>query len=78
MGLFFLLCFVQLGTDCRADTNIAPKVIVPQDKVSAEDMEVIKNLDLLQEWDIVGPEGPDMDKLDVLNAKPLTGVGHDK
>ncbi|MBF0504149.1 MAG: hypothetical protein HQL14_03505 [Candidatus Omnitrophica bacterium] len=33
-----------------------------QSKADDTDMEVIKRLDLLRNWDIVGPEGPDLNK----------------
>ena len=39
-------------------------------------VEVIKNLDMLQNWDIVSPGGPDLSKVSVLKAQTTTGVNH--
>jgi hypothetical protein len=76
--VFILVYGVQLGAACSADTKASGNVVIKQDKIDPADMEVIKNLDLLQNWDVVGPQGPDMDKLNVLDAKPVKGACHDK
>jgi len=76
--LFILVYCVSLNSDCQADPKDAVNSAVKQDKVDPADMEVIKNLELLQDWDILGPEGPDMHKMNVLNAKPVKGVSNDK
>lgn len=73
-----LMCSIHSSAVCRADTKDNPQGEVKGDNANPEDVEVIKNLDLLQDWDIVGPQGPDMKKLDILNAKLLTGVSHAK
>jgi hypothetical protein len=76
--VIILVHCVQLSAACSADIKASGNVVIKQDKIDPADMEVIKNLDLLQNWDVLGPQGPDMNKLNVLDAKPIKGAGHDK
>lgn len=69
---------IQLCTDCPAETKVTSKVVNKQGEIDPADAEVIENLDLLQNWDIVGPQGPDMKKINILNTLPLKGASHDK
>lgn len=62
---FLILMFsIQLCMDCPADTPPPPKAenASKQGTINPADVEVIKNLDMLKNWDIVGPNGPDLNK----------------
>ena len=78
--LLILFFFVQLSRHCSAQEQYHSGVasVSKQNIIDPADMEVIKELDLLQNWDIVGPEGPDLNQLGVLNAQTTTGVRYGK
>ena len=80
IALGMLIFVIQLSADCHAQTQVSDqvKVVNGQNKIDPADMEVIANLDILQNWDIVGPQGPNMDDLKTLNTKPVIGASHDK
>jgi hypothetical protein len=68
--IFIFVFSIQVSIICSAATpaSLKPQSSSNQAAIDPADVEVIQNLDMLQNWDIVSPNGPDLN----------TGVNHAK
>ena len=78
--LFFaVVMFLYMGCTTQIQAASKPAFVDQQiNKIDPADVEVIKSLDLLQNWDMIGPQGPDLKKLNDLHAQTTLGVNHAK
>ena len=73
---------IQSCMGCWAQTVMPSKNVEvglkQENQIDPNDLEVIKNMGLLEDWDIVGPGGPVLDKKNLSNIQDLPGDGHAK